>query len=53
MYIIPLGGGGNPKAIFFHFLATTNNMAEMQTKKLIYMSCNNNTYGNCKEQTEK
>jgi len=33
MYIIPMGG--NPKAILFSFLATTNNMAEMQTKKLI------------------
>jgi len=35
MYIIPGGGGGNPKAIGFTFLATTNNMAEMQTRKLL------------------
>jgi len=33
MYIIPMGG--NPKTIPFNFLATTNNMAEMKTKKLI------------------
>ena len=35
MYIIQVPLQGNPKDILFKFLATTNNMAEIQTKMLI------------------
>jgi hypothetical protein len=43
MYIIPLWGGGQTQSHILQFPGTTtNNMAEMQTKKLIEMSFNNN-----------